>query len=102
MVTGVSSPLAQRPTVGMSAYAVGKVAEETLRKALAQELRGTGVTANVVRVRTIDAAGKRDTEPTEKNANWTTPAEISAAIRYLFSDHAHVVNGEQLALHGGF
>ena len=100
-IVAVSSPMAARPSPGMGAYAVGKAAEEALLATLAQELRGTGVTANVVRVRTIDAAGKRDSEPTEKNANWTTPAEISSAIRYLFSDHAQVVNGEHLALHSG-
>ena len=100
-IVAVSSPLAHRPIPGMAAYAVGKAAEEALLGTLAQELRGTGVTANVVRVRTIDAAGKRDAEPSEKNANWTTPAEISSAIRFLFSDHAQVVNGEALALHGG-
>lgn len=100
-IAAVSSPMATHPTAGMAAYAVGKAAMEALFSTLAQELAGTGVTANVVRVRTIDAGHKRDTESSAKNANWTTPEEISAAIRYLFSDDARVVNGEQLALHGG-
>ncbi len=100
-IVAVSSPMAEAPAAGMGAYAVGKAAEEALLKTLAAELRGTGVTANVVRVRAIDTAGKRDAEPGEKYASWTTPAEISAAIRYLFSQHASVVNGEHLALHSG-
>jgi hypothetical protein len=31
----------------------------------------------------------------------TTPAEISAAIRSLFSDAAGVANGERVGLHSG-
>jgi NAD(P)-dependent dehydrogenase (short-subunit alcohol dehydrogenase family) len=100
-IVAVSSPLASRPTAGMGAYAVGKAAMEALLATLAQELSGTGVTANVVRVRTIDADHARDHEPSQKNASWTTPREISAAIRYFFSDDARVVNGERLALHSG-
>ncbi len=100
-IAAVSSPMATRPSAGMGAYAVGKAAMEALFSTLAQELVGTGVTANVVRVRTIDTAHKRDAEPSAGNAGWTTPEEISAAIRYLFSDDARVVNGERLALHGG-
>lgn len=100
-MAAVSSPLATRPTPGMGAYAVGKAAMEALFATLARELAGTGVTANVVRVRTIDAEHRRDSEPSSKNAGWTTPEEISAAIRYLFSDDARVVNGQQIGLHGG-
>jgi NAD(P)-dependent dehydrogenase (short-subunit alcohol dehydrogenase family) len=100
-LVAVSSPMAASPAAGMSAYAVGKAAEETLFAALAREVAGTGVTANVVRVRTIDTKGVREADPGGKGASMTTPAEISAAIRYLFSDAAGVVNGERIGLHSG-
>jgi NADP-dependent 3-hydroxy acid dehydrogenase YdfG len=106
-IVAVSSPLALRPIPGMAAYAVGKAALEALFATLAQELAGTGVTTNVVRVRTIDNAHARDANShgsdsrPATNANWTTPEEISAAIRYLISDDARVVNGEALGLHSG-
>jgi len=100
-LVAVSSPMAAAPAAGMSAYAIGKAAEETLFASLAQEVAGTGVTANVVRVRAIDTKGIRVTDPHGKGATMTTPAEISAAIRYLFSDAAGVVNGERLSLHSG-
>lgn len=45
---------------------------------LAQELKGTGVTANLLLVRTIDVKHERDREPTPRNAFWTTPEEIAA------------------------
>jgi NAD(P)-dependent dehydrogenase (short-subunit alcohol dehydrogenase family) len=100
-LVAVSSPMAAAPAAGMSAYAIGKAAEETLFAALAQEVAGTGVTANVVRVRAIDTKGIRATDPHGKGATMTTPAEISAAIRYLFSEAAGVVNGERIGLHSG-
>lgn len=97
-IAAVSSPMAAAPDAGMGAYGVGKAALEALFAALAQEVAGTGVTVNVVRVRAIDtAAGEGGSE----KAYATTPAEISAAIRYLFSDRARIVNGERIGLHGG-
>jgi len=97
-IAAVSSPMAATPDASMSAYGVGKAAQETLFAALAQEVAGTGVTVNVVRVRAIDtAAGEAGSD----KAYATAPAEISAAIRYLFSDAARVVNGQHLGLHGG-
>ncbi|MFV2063394.1 MAG: SDR family NAD(P)-dependent oxidoreductase [Chloroflexota bacterium] len=106
-IVAVSSPLAVQSAAGMGAYAVGKAALEALFSTLAKELSGSGVTANVVRVRSIDAAHARDADAggdasaRAKTAAWTTPEEISAAIRYLFSDDARVVNGEALGLHSG-
>ena len=97
-IAAVSSPMAAEPDAGMSAYGVGKAAQETLFAALAQEVAGTGVTVNVVRVRAIDtSAGEGGSD----KAYATTPAEISAALRYLFSDAARVVNGQRIGLHNG-
>ncbi len=97
-IAAVSSPMAGAPDAGMSAYGVGKAAQETLLAALAREVAGTGVTVNVVRVRAIDTSAGEDGSD---NEHATSPAEISAALRYFFSDAARVVNGQRLGLHGG-
>jgi NAD(P)-dependent dehydrogenase (short-subunit alcohol dehydrogenase family) len=97
-IAAVSSPMAAAPEAGMSAYGVGKAAQETLFAALAQEVAGTGVTVNVVRVRAIDTSAGADGSD---QAFATSPSEISAALRYLFSDAARVVNGDHIGLHGG-
>jgi NAD(P)-dependent dehydrogenase (short-subunit alcohol dehydrogenase family) len=99
-IVAVSSPQAAAPDAGMSAYAIGKAAEETLLATIAREVAGTGVTANVLRVRSIDTSGLRERDPNGKGASVTTPAELSAAIRYLFSDAAGVVTGQRISLHG--
>ncbi|HEX9068374.1 MAG TPA: SDR family oxidoreductase, partial [Ktedonobacterales bacterium] len=82
-------------------YVFAKAAEETMVLTLAHELQGTGVTANVVQVRTIDVRHERETAPTPKNASWTTPEEIAAAMCYLCSDEAGVISGARIPLFGG-
>ena len=97
----VSSPLASNPPAKMGPYVVGKAAQEALMLTIAKEVAGSGVTANVVQVRTIDAKHERDQSPSSKNASWTTPEEITAAILYLCSEDGKVVNGARLPLYGG-
>ncbi len=82
----------------VASYAIAKAAEDTLLRTLARELAGTGVTANLVTVGTIDEEHQRDSAPTPKNATWTTPEEIAVAIAYLCSDEAGAISGARLAL----
>jgi len=99
-IVAVSSPVATQPTARSSPYAVGKAAQEALLGALAREVTGTGVTVNVLHVRTVDAARERVTAPGPKNASWTTPEEIAAAVCYLCTDEANRVNGARIPLYG--
>jgi NAD(P)-dependent dehydrogenase (short-subunit alcohol dehydrogenase family) len=99
-IIAVSSPTASRPPAKSAPYAAGKAAQEALLLALAQELAGSGVTANLLLVRTIDSQHRRDSERTAETASWTTPEEIASAIVYLCSDAAGVVNGARIPLYG--
>lgn len=96
-IVAVTSPMAESPEAGMSAYAAGKAAEEALLMALAQEVVANGITVNTVRVRTIDPSG--DPTVASDKANATTAAEISAAIRFLFSPEARAINGRRIPLY---
>ncbi len=82
----------------VASYAIAKAAEDTLLRTLAHELAGTGVTANLVTIGTIDEKHERDSAPTPRNATWTTPEEIAAAIAYLCSDEAGAISGTRVAL----
>lgn len=99
-VLAVSSANASRPPGKNSPYAVGKAAMETLMLSLAQELKGSGVTANLVLVRTIDVKHERQIKPSEENQGWTSPEEISATLLHLCSEEAGVINGARIALFG--
>ena len=96
----ISSPTAGRPPAKSSPYAVAKAAQETLILGLAEEMKGSGVTANVIRVKTIDVQHQKINDPTTNNTFWSTPEEISAAIMYLISDEADMVNGARIPLYG--
>ena len=96
----ISSPNAGRPPAKGAPYTISKAAQEALMLTLAEELKHSGVTANVLRVQTIDVGHERQRQPSSRNASWTTPEEISAAIMYLCSDEAQQVNGARLPLYG--
>jgi NAD(P)-dependent dehydrogenase (short-subunit alcohol dehydrogenase family) len=100
-IVAVSSPFARDPNPRASAYAIGKTAQETLVRGLARELERSGVTANILLVRQIDADGARDTaDPPKGSAVWTTPAEVAAAIHGLCTDDAGTINGARIPLDG--
>ncbi len=83
----VSSPLARHPAGRGAAYSMGKAAQEALILSLAQELKDTGVTANILLVKSIGEKG-------------TKPDELAAAMLYLSSDEAGKVNGARIPLYG--
>ena len=96
----VSSPFAANPGPKGAGYAIAKAAEELLLRSLAREVAGSGVTANVVVVRKIDAFHQREKAPDAKNAAWTTPEEIADTLAFLASPAAAAVNGARVALDG--
>jgi benzoate/toluate 1,2-dioxygenase reductase subunit len=96
----ISSPTVANTPAKRLPYTVGKSAEEALILTLAKELAGSHVTANVLRVNTIDIEHARDRQPTPGNKSWTTPEEIIAALLYLCSDEAQAVNGARIPLYG--
>lgn len=96
----ISSPYAGMPPAKGAPYSIAKAAQEALIVTLAEELKGSGVTANVIRVKTIDVERERQRQPAPKNAAWTAPEEIAAAIQYLCSDEAGMVNGARLPIYG--
>ena len=99
-VLAVTSPFAANPAGKGASYAIAKAAEEVLLRSLARETADTGVTANLVVVRTIDMRHERKSDPTPRNAAWTTPEEIADAFVYLASPAAAAVTGARLALDG--
>jgi NAD(P)-dependent dehydrogenase (short-subunit alcohol dehydrogenase family) len=89
-VIAVTSPFATKPSATMGAYAVGKAAQETLMLTIADEFKGTDVTANVIQVKSIDMKG---------TGKGTSPQEIIATMRYLYSQEAEKVNGARIPLY---
>jgi 3-oxoacyl-[acyl-carrier protein] reductase len=87
----VSASTVPNPPGKTGIYTAAKAAQENLVLNLAAEFKENGVTANIIQVRAIDV---------ENKGTGTTPAEIVAAMLYLFSDEASKVNGARIPLYG--
>ncbi len=98
----ITSPFAARPNAKGGPYAIAKAGQEALMLTLSQELRGTGVTANLLQARSIDDKREKLSAPSPANASWTTPEELSAAVLYLLSEEAGTINGAKLPLFGAY
>ena len=94
-VIAVSSPLAVNPGPRGSAYAMAKAAEEALLRSLARELAGTGVTANLVAVRTIGAPGWTGVA---RGPGATLPEDIADTLAYLASPGASGISGQRIGI----
>ena len=92
-VLAVSSPLASNPGAKGASYAVAKSAEEVLLRSLARETAGTGVTANLLVVRTI-ATGQGDPPSA------TPPEHLAEVLAYLASPGARSVTGQRIVVGG--
>jgi len=89
-VITVSPSTVSNPPMKRGVYNAAKAAQENLVLTLAAELKESGVTANIIQVRAIDAQNK---------GTGTTPPEIVAAMLYLFSDEAGKITGARIPLY---
>jgi NAD(P)-dependent dehydrogenase (short-subunit alcohol dehydrogenase family) len=89
-VITVSPSTVSNPPAKRGVYTAAKAAQENLMLTLAAELKEHGVTANIIQVYAIDV---------ENTGKGTTPAEIVAAMMYLFSDEASKVTGARIPLY---
>jgi NAD(P)-dependent dehydrogenase (short-subunit alcohol dehydrogenase family) len=96
----ISSPVASYPGTNVAPYAIGKAAQEALMLTIAQEVKRSGTTANMILVKTIDTGHEREQQPSEKNASWTTPEEIAATLLHLCAQESSVINGARIPLYG--
>jgi len=96
----VTSPKSQAPTGKNALYAMAKAASDALVLALASELAGSGATANLIMVDSIETPGA-DAGAARKPYGKLTPGrEIAAAMLFLCSDEAATINGVRLPLIG--
>jgi NAD(P)-dependent dehydrogenase (short-subunit alcohol dehydrogenase family) len=89
-VITISPSTVSNPPAKRGVYTAAKAAQDTLVLTLAAELKEHGVTANIIQVKAIDVDNK---------GTGTTPAEIVAALQYLFSDEAGKVTGARIPLY---
>lgn len=108
-IVSIGSCMAQHvPGPGGTLYAMSKAALIGLTKALARELGGRGITANLVHPGPIDT----DMNPADGPyadaqragtalGRYGSPQEVASLVAYLASDEAAYVTGTELSVDGG-
>jgi NAD(P)-dependent dehydrogenase (short-subunit alcohol dehydrogenase family) len=95
----VSSSQAQSPSGTNASYAATKAAAESWTLALADSLKDTSATANIVVINAILTPSMREKNPEKKFPTFTSTDDLAEAIRYLLGDSAAKMNGKRLELH---
>jgi NAD(P)-dependent dehydrogenase (short-subunit alcohol dehydrogenase family) len=99
-VIHTSSKTAVNPRRKNAAYAVAKMGLITLTEVIAAEIKGTGVTANVVLPSIIDTPDNRRMMSGADTSKWVPPQHVTAAMRFLCSDAAASINGDRIPIYG--
>jgi NAD(P)-dependent dehydrogenase (short-subunit alcohol dehydrogenase family) len=100
-VVHVSSKTAVEPRAKQAGYAVAKMGLITLTEVIASEVKGSGVTANVVMPSIIDTPANRRMMSKADTSKWVPPEHIAATMRFLCSDAAASINGARVPIYGG-
>lgn len=96
----VSSRTAREKRSGQVGYAVAKAGVSVLAETIAEETRGTSVTANVIAPSTLDTPANRRAMPDGDASRWVTPEDVAASIAYLASEPAGQLRGAWLPVYG--
>jgi NAD(P)-dependent dehydrogenase (short-subunit alcohol dehydrogenase family) len=82
-------------------YAISKRGVIALTETIADETKGTGITANAIAPSIILTEANKQSMPGADFNRWVTPEEITQLILYLCSDHAKSVSGNVIKIYGG-
>ena len=100
-IVNIAAMPALTPSAKRGPYAVSKRGVITLTEAIAEEVKGTGITANAIAPSIILTEANRQSMPNADFSKWVTPEEIARLILYLCSDDARSVSGNVLKIYGG-
>ncbi len=96
----VGSRAAVDNPAGQAAFNIAKSGVVSLTKSVANELRGTEITANTLLPSLIDTPATRAAMPYADYVDWPTPEEIASVIAFLLSDESAVLNGATVPVYG--
>lgn len=99
-IVAVGSRTASEPAAALSAYGASKAALTALIRTVALEVKGSGITANVVLPSIIDTPANRAAQPGAEFSKWVKPEAIARLIVWLCSSEAGDVNGAAIPIYG--
>jgi len=101
-ILNVSAMAGLNPSAGRGAYGISKAAVVTLTKIIAEEVKGTGVTANAIAPSILLTEANVLSSPNEDYSKWVKPEEVAELVLFLCSDAARSINGAVVELKGAF
>lgn len=99
-IVTVGSRGAVQPAGELAAYCASKAGVVALTKAIADETKGTNITANVVLPSVIDTPANREAMGAENADQWVKPESLAQVICFLASVAAKDVRGAAVAVYG--
>lgn len=100
-IINISAMAGLNPSAGRGAYGISKAAVVVLTQIIADEVKGTGITANAIAPSILATEANIRSSPGEDYSKWVQPSEIAELILYLCSDAARSVNGAVINVYGG-
>jgi NAD(P)-dependent dehydrogenase (short-subunit alcohol dehydrogenase family) len=100
-IVNIAAMPALSPSAKRGPYAVSKRGVITLTETIAEEVKGTGITANAIAPSIILTEANKQSMPNADFTKWVTPEEIARLILYLCLDDARSVNGNVVRIFGG-
>ena len=99
-IVNVGANGALKAGVGMGGYAAAKAGVHSLTQALADELKGDGITVNAVLPSIMDTPTNRADLPKADVSTWVAPADLAAVMLFLASEAAVAVTGALIPVTG--
>lgn len=99
-IVSVGANGALKASLGMGAYAASKAGVHSMTQALAEELKGDGVTVNAVLPSIIDTPANRRDMPDADFSRWVTAEALADVIAFLLSDGARAITGAGIPVSG--
>jgi NAD(P)-dependent dehydrogenase (short-subunit alcohol dehydrogenase family) len=88
------------PTGQLAAYCAAKAGVVALTKAIADETKGTNITANTVLPSIIDTPTNRQAMGNEQAEQWVKPESLAEVICFLASEVAKDIRGAAIPVYG--
>jgi len=99
-IVTVGSRGAVQPGGQLAAYCASKAGVVALTKAIADETKGTNITANSVLPSVIDTPANRQAMGSEEADQWVKPESLAQVICFLASEAAKDMRGAAIPVYG--
>ena len=99
-IVTIGSKAADVPMGQMAAYSAAKAGVVALTRVIAEETKGTRITANCVMPSVIDTEANRAAMGDDEASKWVTPGSLAGPILFLASEAASDLRGAAVPVYG--